>query len=138
MLGRWDPFSELSRVQDELSRAADGNWRRGFVPAVDIYEDKESFSLRAELPGVKADEVHIDLDRHLLTLRGERKLEREDRKEGYHRIERSYGKFTRSFALPDTVDTEHIDANFKEGVLEVRIPKKASVQPKRIPVKGLA
>lgn len=138
MLNRWDPFSELSRVQDEMSRWLEPQGRRqaSFAPAVDIFEEKDAILVKAELPGVKPDDVHINVERNLLTLRGERKLEKEDNKEGYHRIERAYGMFTRSFSLPDTVDTENIDASYDAGVLTVRLPKKASVQPKRIAVKA--
>ena len=134
MLGRWDPFSELARLQDEVGR---GVGRTGmFAPPVDIYEDKESITLKAEVPGVKPDDIHVTVENYVLTLRGERKLEKEDKKENYHRVERVYGTFTRSFALPTTVLADKIDAETKDGVLTVRLPKRSEVQPRRIEVKG--
>lgn len=133
MLTRFDPFAELNRFQREMSRSFEGN---AWTPAVDIYEDKEAIHVRAELPGVKLDDVKVDVENNILTLRGERRLENDDKKEGYHRIERFYGSFTRQFMLPRTVDAEHIDAQLKEGVLTVRIPKKAEVKPRAIAVKS--
>ena len=135
MLGRWDPFSEMSRLQDEMSRWS-GDRRGGFVPPVDIYEDKEAIFVKAELPGVKVDDVHISVENNLLTIRGDRKLEREEKKDNYHRIERTYGSFTRSFTLPSTVQTDQIDADMKDGILTLRLPKRAEAQPRRISVKG--
>jgi HSP20 family protein len=120
MLRRFDPFA----------RAA------GFTPAVDIFEDKESISVRAELAGLKAEDVHVSVENDVLTLRGERKLEREEQKQGYRRIERAYGSFTRSFALPEIVDGEKIHAEMKDGVLTLRLPKKGEAQPRRVDVKA--
>jgi HSP20 family protein len=136
-LRAWDPFSDISRVQDELSRwfSADGR-RMGFTPAVDIYEDKEAIYVKAEVPGVKADDVHINVENNVLTIRGERRLENEDKQNGYHRIERAYGSFTRSFAVPSTVTTENVDAEIKDGVLTLKLPKRAEAQPRRIQVKS--
>jgi len=96
ILNRWDPFSEIARLQDEMSRQWVGSERRtaGFVPAVDIYEDKDAIYLKAELPGVKPDEVNVHIENSILTLSGERKLEKTEDKNGYHRIERLYGNFT--------------------------------------------
>jgi len=138
MLGRWDPFSELSRLQDEMGRfmTPGAGTRVHFAPAVDIYEDKESIVLRAEVPGVKPDDLHVSVENHILTLSGTRRLEKEDKKDNYHRIERSYGSFTRSFALPTTVQTDKIDAETKDGVLTLRLPKRAEAQPRRIEVKS--
>lgn len=133
MLTRFDPFAELNRFQREMSRSFEPN---GWMPAVDIFEDKESIQVRAEIPGVKNEDVKIDVENNILTLRGDRKLENEDKKDGYHRIERFYGSFTRQFMLPRTVDAEHIDAQLKDGVLTVRIPKKAEVKPRSIAVKS--
>ena len=133
MLTRFDPFAELNRFQREMSRSVEPN---GWMPAVDIFEDKESIQVRAEIPGVKNEDVKIDVENNILTLRGDRRLENEDKKDGYHRIERFYGSFTRQFMLPRTVDAEHIDAQLKDGVLTVRIPKKAEVKPRSISVKS--
>jgi len=135
-LNRWDPFSEIARLQDEVSRQFLSNERRtaGFVPPVDIYEEKDAIYVKTELPGVKAEDVQLNVENNVLTLTGERKLSNEDKREGYHRIERSYGRFTRSFVLPNNVATDQVAADMSEGVLTVKIPKKAEAQPKRIAV----
>jgi HSP20 family protein len=135
-LSRWDPFGEMQRLTDQMFR----NWafdeRRTFAPAVDIYEDNEAISVRAELPGIKPEDVKISVENNVLTLSGERKLERSEEREGYHRIESSYGVFSRSFALPESVNADAVEADMNEGILTVRIPKKPEVAPKRIQVKG--
>lgn len=136
MLNRWDPFAEINRLQDQFRRAQDNGERASFAPAVNIFEDKEGIHLTAEVPGMKPEEVHVDVENRVLTISGERKLEKSEQKDGYHRIERSYGKFTRSFTLPDSVDGEKIVANLKDGVLAVRLPKRAVAQTKKISVNG--
>lgn len=138
MLTNWDPFSEIQRLQEEMNRRLNGGTGQAFRPAVDIYEDKESIVLTAELPGLKAEDVNIDVHEGVLTLRGERKLEREEKRDGYHRIERSYGKFSRSFSLPEGVDDEQCQADMRDGILRLRLPKKPQPQPKRIQVKSEA
>jgi HSP20 family protein len=141
MLTRWDPFRDLSRLQDELARTfgEDRLFRPsesvGWTPACDIYEDDESLALRFELAGVEPKDVDIRFENGVLTVRGERKLEREDRRDNYHRIERQYGTFTRSFTLPASVDGEKIRAEAKNGVLEVMLPKRAEAKPRSIQVK---
>ena len=107
----------------------------GWTPAVDIYEDDEGVTLRFELAGVEPKDVDIRFENGVLTLRGERKLEKEEKRENYHRVERSYGTFTRSFTLPGTVDAEKIRAESKNGVLTVSLPKKAEAKPRAIEVK---
>jgi HSP20 family protein len=136
-LSRWNPFNEMQRLRDELFRGWPGQTgeMQAFAPAVDIYEDEAMITVSAQIPGVKADEVHIDVENNVLTLSGERKLEREDKREGYHRIESSYGSFTRSFVLPESADSEKVEANLSDGVLSVRIPKRPETAPKRIEVK---
>jgi len=136
-LSRWNPFNEMQRLRDELFRGWPGQSTemQTFAPAVDIYEDEGMITVSAQVPGVKAEEVHIDVENNVLTLSGERKLEREDKREGYHRIESSYGSFTRSFVLPESADAEKVEANLSDGVLTVRIPKRAEAAPKRIEVK---
>jgi len=138
LLNRWDPFSEIARLQDEMSRHWMGEERRaaGFTPAVDIYEDKDAIFVKAELPGVKPDEVNIHVENNILTVSGERKLEKAEDKDGYHRVERLYGNFTRSFALPNNVASDQVEADMTDGVLSVKIPKKAEAQPKKIAVKA--
>jgi HSP20 family protein len=142
MLSRWDPFRELARVQEEMSRAF-GDERLlyragesvGWTPACDIYEDSEEILLRAELAGVEPRDVEIGFENGVLTLKGERKLEMEEKRENYHRIELNYGTFTRSFSLPATIDSEKIRAESKHGVLLVHLPKKPEAKPKSIQVK---
>ncbi len=138
-LSRWDPFGEMQRLTDQMFRAFGGEeQRRTFAPAVDIYEDNDAIVVRAELAGVKPEDVSISVENNVLTLSGERKLERSEDCEGYHRIESSYGMFTRSFVLPESVKPEEVEADMKEGILRVRIPKKPEVAPRRIQLKGQA
>jgi len=124
MLMRWDPFSEMNRPHDELAARSEPNLR-AFRPAVDIRETPEAFVLHVEVPGLDAKEIHVDVEGGVLRLHGERKLEHEEEKEGYHRIERSFGSFERAFSLPEGVDADHIDAKLENGVLALSLPKKA-------------
>jgi HSP20 family protein len=135
MLTRWNPFEEMQRLQDEAFRTFGGQ-RQEWRPAVDIHEDEQAIKLMAELPGVRQEDVSVEIEDNVLTLTGERKLEHEDKREGYHRIERAYGAFSRSFVLPRTVDTQGIEAQMREGTLTVRLPKRAETQPRRIDVKA--
>lgn len=134
MLTRFDPFTEMNRFHNELARQLETP--RGFAPAVDIFEDAEAIHVKAELPGIKTEDVKIDVENNVLTLRGERKLAREDERDSYHRVERWYGAFARQFLLPRTVDADRIEADLKEGVLTVRLPKRAEVKPRQIAVKA--
>lgn len=121
-ISRWDPFAEMNRLHDQLfSRAPRED---AFRPAVDIHEDDEAFSVDVEVPGMSPDDIRVDVEKNLLTVSGERQLAREDKREGYRRVERSYGSFTRTFTLPDTVDAEAIEASTTNGVLTLRLPKK--------------
>ena len=141
MLTRFDPWRELARMQDDLGRLFDdrmalrGGESVGWTPAADVYEDEEGLTLRFDLAGVEPKDVDIRFENGVLTLKGERKLEKEDRRENYHRVERQFGAFTRSFSLPGTVDAERIRAESKNGVLVVALPKKAEAKPKSIQVK---
>jgi HSP20 family protein len=141
LLTRWDPFRDLLRIQEEMSRAYDdrltfrASESMGWTPACDIYEDGEEVVVRAELAGVEPKDVDIRFENGVLTLKGERKLEKEEKRENYHRVELAYGTFTRSFALPGTVDAEKIRAEAKNGVLAVHLPKKAEAKPRAIQVK---
>jgi HSP20 family protein len=142
MLTRWDPFRELARVQEEMNRAL-GDERLlfragesvGWTPACDIYEDEEEIVVRADLAAVDPQDVEIRFENGVLTLKGERKLDKEDKRENYHRLELSYGTFTRGFSLPATIDSEKIRADSKHGVLLIHLPKKAEAKPKSIQVK---
>jgi HSP20 family protein len=141
MLTRYDPFRDLFRLQDALSRTFDdrvggaNGESVGWAPPCDIFEDGDGVTVRFELAGVEPKDVDIRFENGVLTLRGERKLEREDKKDGYHRVEIQYGSFSRSFSLPGTVDSERIRAESKNGVLTVTLPKKAEAKPRAIQVK---
>jgi HSP20 family protein len=141
MLTRYDPFRDLFRLQDVFSRTFDDRLGApsgesvGWAPPCDIFEDGDGVTVRFELAGVDPKDVDIRFENGVLTMRGERKLEKEDRKDGYHRIEMQYGAFSRSFSLPGTVDVEKIRAESKNGVLTVALPKKAEAKPRPIQVK---
>jgi HSP20 family protein len=136
----YEPFRGLARLQDEMNRLFENPAFRssesvGWTPLCDIYEDEEAVSLRFELAGVEPKDVDVRFENGVLTVKGERKLDREDRRDNYHRVERSYGTFTRAFSLPGTLDPERIKAEAKNGVLEITLPKKAEAKPRAIQVK---
>lgn len=137
MLTRWDPFTEMSRFQDELFRSALASPRNGsaraFAPAVDVYEDADAVFVQAELPGLRLEDVTVNVENDVLTLSGERRSERD---EGHHVRERWVGAFARSFKLPRTIDVERIDATLKDGVLTVKLPKRESIKPRKIEIKS--
>jgi HSP20 family protein len=131
MLANWDPFQEMSRMQDDLARWSSGDRaKNGFRPAVDIHESPEAYSLAIEVPGVKEEDLHVELENGVLTIRGERKFEKatENKDTGYRHVERSYGSFLRRFAVPDAIKSDAIEAKLDAGVLNVRLPK--DTQPK--------
>ena len=138
MLSVWDPFADLNRVQREFEKSFFGPRTRNadFAPAVDVHEDSERLVLRAELPGVKREDIEVSIDANVLTLKGERKLEQEEQGRRYHRIERSYGTFVRQFQLPSNVDSTQIDAQLADGVLTVSLNKKQELKPRKIDVKS--
>jgi len=143
---RWlDPFRDLTSIQERMnqifedalarSRGRDEGLRTGmWTPAVDIYEKNDAVVVKAEIPGVEKDQISVEVKDGILTLRGERKFERDVKEESYHRIERSYGTFLRSFSLPVSVNQEKVKATFRDGVLEVELPKKELAKPKQIKV----
>jgi HSP20 family protein len=141
---RFDPFRELSQMQDRINRVFGDAYRRGdddvlsrgeWMPPVDIYEtDNHELVLKTELPGIKREDIDIRLENNLLTLRGERKRENDVKDEHYHRVERSYGTFSRSFTLPATVNTEKVSADFKDGVLTITLPTREEAKPRQIQV----
>jgi HSP20 family protein len=142
---RWEPLRELSSLQNEMNRlfntvfdapAAGGNGgqARRWVPAMDLLETEEHFVLRADLPGMREGDVSIELEDNVLTVSGERKAEHEDRQEGYYRVERAFGSFSRSLTLPKGIDPESVTAHFDSGVLEVRIPKPEERKPRKISI----
>ena len=141
----WDHLRELSIIQEGMNRLCEemlptnGKWeeelhKEMFYPAVDIYEEDKGITLKAELPGMKKEDVHVEIKDGLITLKGERKMETDEKKNNYHRIERGYGSFLRSFTLPDAVDRDKIKANYKEGILEVTLPRAEETELKSIPV----
>lgn len=140
-LSRWTAFPNHWRFQNDLSRLfdlsaaeSDTEVTRGWVPRVDIYEDNEGVTLKAEVPGIAASEIDIRIEDNTLTFKGERKLEKDDKKDNYRRVERFYGAFTRSFTLPRTVDAEKVQATNKDGVLSIFLPKREETKPKQIRV----
>jgi HSP20 family protein len=138
MLTRWNPFNELFRDEwwpSGRAGAGAGSWG-SFEPAVDVFEEKNAIMLKADLPGMRPEDVEISVDGNVLSIRGERKFEHEEKEEGFRRVERRYGSFHRSFTLPDTVDFDKIDANMSQGTLTVSLPKSPKAQPRRIGVKS--
>lgn len=142
----WDPIRELEEMTDRLNRlfgrqdSGRSNRKEAiimadWVPAVDISETEEEFEIKAELPGVKKEDLKVTLEKGVLTLQGERKEEREEKGRRVHRVERSYGRFSRSFSIPDVVDESKVKAEFKDGVLRLRLPKSERAKPKAIEVK---
>lgn len=144
MLIRWNPMRELEALHSEIdrlfgevfpTRAGARGDIGGWTPNVDIYEDKDAITISVDLPGVNQKDVKLNIDNNVLTLSSERKLEHEDKKDNYHRIERFYGTFSRSFSLPNTVDVEKIDAHMENGVLKITLPKREEAKPKQIEIK---
>ena len=141
---RWEPFRELSSLQTEMNRLfnaafdapAGGAGSRRWTPAMDLVETDDHFVLRADLPGVAESDVKIELDDNVLTVAGERKAEHRENGEGFYRVERSFGSFSRTLTLPKGVDPEGVSAAFKQGVLEVRIAKPEQSKPRRIAIEG--
>jgi len=139
---RWDPFREVVTLQNRLNTLF-GNLNNetesalttaSFVPAVDVYEDEKKVVLKLEVPGIEEKDLDVSVENNTLTVRGERKFEKEEKEENFHRIERRYGSFYRAFTLPSTVDTENIAAKYEAGVLKLELKKKPEAQPKQIKV----
>ena len=144
-LVRWDSFRDLAAHQARISRILDGFYDRpqedlargSWVPAVDIYSNGEhELVLKAELPDMKEEEIELTVEDNTLTLGGERKLDTEVTEEQFHRIERSYGTFVRSFSLPASVDSEKVAASYTNGVLTVMLPKKETAKPRQVKVES--
>jgi HSP20 family protein len=144
-LMRWVPFRELEEVSDRLNRmfprpATRTNGKETMIvadwtPTVDISETDGEYQIKAEIPDVKKEDVKVTLEDGVLTIQGERKQEKEEKGKKYHRVERSYGSFVRSFSLPDVIDEEKVKAEFKDGVLSLHLPKSEKAKPKAIEVK---
>jgi HSP20 family protein len=131
MLVRWDPFEEMNRLHDHFFSGR-GLAKQAFQVAVDIREEDDAFYVDAEVPGLAAEDVKVDVENNVLTLSGERKVEKEETEGTYRRVERQYGSFSRSFSLPETVDADNVSADLKDGVLELRLPKKEAPTPRKI------
>jgi HSP20 family protein len=123
----------MSRLQDHFFSGR-GLSKQAFRVAVDIREENDAFYVDAEVPGLSAEDVKVDVEKNVLTLSGERKVEKEEKEGTFRRVERHYGSFSRSFSLPETVDTDSISADLRDGVLELRLPKKEAPTPKQISV----
>ena len=142
---RWEPVRELNTLQTEMNRlfntvfdapvpANGGAAIRRWIPAMDLVETDNEFVLRADLPGLSEQDVNVELEDGVLTVSGERKSEHEERKEGYYRVERASGRFSRSLTLPEGVNPEGIKASFERGVLEVRVPKPEERKPRKVAI----
>jgi len=143
---RWDPFQELNLITNRMNRLFSETWGQGaqeqqenlitsaFVPPVDIYEDEHNINLKVEVPGIDPKDVDISLENNTLTVRGERKFEKEEKEENFHRVERRYGSFFRAFTLPNTVDPDSVTADYDKGVLKLKLAKKAEAKPKQIKI----
>src|SRR5919202_3026908 len=141
---RYDPFRDLRTLQDEVNRLFSSNLARTFDdegiargawnPSVDIYENKDQIVLEAELPGMNREDFDLTIENNVITLRGERRFEKKEDSDNYHRVERSYGSFSRSFTLPQTVNAEGATAEYRNGVLRVTLPKRKQGTARRIEV----
>ncbi|MGH9495217.1 MAG: Hsp20/alpha crystallin family protein [Candidatus Sulfotelmatobacter sp.] len=144
VLTRWEPFREVASLQDRINRVFRESYRganqedalttSSFAPAVDVYEDEHKVSLKIEVPGIDEKDIDVRVENNTLSVHGERKIEKEEKEENYRRVERQYGSFTRTFTLPQTVDTENVSANYDKGMLKITLPKKAEAKPKQIKV----
>jgi HSP20 family protein len=142
VLTRFEPYREFATLQDRLNRlfqssfgeSQDSLTTSSFSPAVDVYEDEHAVNLKIEVPGIEEKDLDIRVENNTLTVHGERKFEKEEKEENFRRVERQYGSFTRSFTLPQTVDSENVSANYDKGVLKISLPKKAEAKPKQIKV----
>jgi HSP20 family protein len=143
---RWEPLRELGSLQNEMNRLfntvfdtpapGNGGTLRRWVPAMDLVESVDHFVLRADLPCMSEEDIKIEFEDGTLTVSGERKAEHEEREEGYYRVERAFGTFSRSLTLPKGIDAEAVTAGFDNGVLEVRIPKPEQRKPRKISIAG--
>lgn len=143
---RWEPVREISSIQNEMNRLfnsffdtptpAQGNGGsvRRWIPPMDLVETETEYLLKADLPGLSDEDVSIEFEDNVLTIAGERKSDHEERKEGYYRVERSYGRFSRSLTMPEGVDAEAVKASFDHGVLEIHVPKPEAKKPRKVEI----
>jgi len=135
---RWDPFREMTSLQGQVDRLVDSMWsgRQGsWVPAVDVFDQHDAVVLKAELAGMRPDDIKIEVEDNVLTIKGERSFSEKIDDERYYRVERRFGSFQRSLALPQGVKADEIEAAYEDGILQVRVPKAPVEQPRRIEVK---
>jgi HSP20 family protein len=148
-LVRWNPFNEMSLLQNQMNRLFDtalrgwpsesnGTGTTSWIPAADIHESDNQLFVNLDLPGVDPKLVDVRVENNVLTIRGERQFEEKQNKENYHRVERCYGAFARSFTLPASVDADKIRATYKDGVLSIALPKAEAAKPKRIQIAAAA
>ena len=131
MLGYWDPFAEMSRVQDRFFGRPAQEREYAWKPAVDIFEDDGGIQVKVDVAGVKPEDIKVEVENNVLTISGQRKLDHEEKREGYHRVERFFGSFSRSFALTDEVSADDIEAKYENGVLNLRLPKRPAASEAR-------
>jgi HSP20 family protein len=147
LLTRWEPLHEFSPMQDRMNRMnrlfreayspeipEEALTTTSFAPPVDIYEDEHTITLKLEVPGIDEKDIDVRIENNTLVVHGERKIEKEEKEENFRRIERQYGSFTRSFTLPNSVDTGQVNAHYDKGVLKISLAKKAEAKPKQIKV----
>jgi len=145
VLTRFYPYRELNTLQERVNRLFHESFNSSegrdeslatsnFAPAVDVYEDEHSVTLKIEVPGIDEKDIDVRIENRTLTVHGERKFEKEEKEENYRRVERQYGSFSRTFTLPNTVDTENVSADYEKGVLKIKLTKKAEAKPKQIKV----
>jgi HSP20 family protein len=143
LITRWDPYRDFATLQDRMNRLFQETAGSGetsltntgaFIPPVDVYEDEQGLRLKLEVPGIEEKDLDVRIENNVLSIRGERKFEKEEKEENFHRIERRYGSFSRSFTLPNTVDAEKVSADYTNGVLTLQLAKKAEAKPKQIKV----
>src|SRR6266403_4040639 len=147
LLTGWESLRELSAMQDRMNRVnrlfresyspegpEEALTTTALAPPVDIYEDEHNIILKIEVPGIDEKDIDVRIQNNTLTVHGERKIEKEEKEENFRRVERQYGSFTRTFALPTTVDAEKVSANYDKGILKIALPKKAEAKPKQIKV----
>jgi len=146
-LANWEPFHQYFAVQDRMNRVnrlsresyspevqEEALTTTGFAPLVDVYEDEHNITLKIEIPGIDESDIDVRIENNTLTVNGERKMEKEERQENFRRVERQYGSFSRSFTLPSSVDPAQVSAHYEQGMLKIRLAKKAEAKPKQIKI----
>src|SRR6201987_5550116 len=144
LLTRWDPLRDLATMQNRINRFVRESYgpegpeealaTTSFAPPVDIYEDEHNITLKLEVPGIDEKDIDVRIESNTLTVHGERKIEKEEKEENFRRVERQYGSFTRSFTLPSSLDAGQVSADYNQGVLKIKLAKKAEAKPKQIKV----